>query len=292
MSFGLPYGKDEERLTYGGYLKVRELIALQDLLSDPPHHDETLFIIIHQVYELWFKQLLHELDTIVERLDKDETLAAHRLLRRCIEIQRVLINQVGILETMTPMDFLAFRDHLRPASGFQSSQFRELETLSGLKDPRYLKSYEQGTDEYNRIEARLGQPSLGDAFYDLLRRRGFNLPADSSGARDGDRAREPHEQRIRELLRIYQDADHHYDLFLLAESLVEYDEMFTLWRLRHVKMVERIIGGKTGTGGSEGAAYLMKTVERKFFPELWELRNYFGNAGGGCPVSGEQGSAE
>lgn len=291
MSFGLPYEKDDERLTYGGYLKVRELIGLQGLLSDPPQHDETLFIIIHQVYELWFKQLLHELDTIIERLDKDETLAAHRLLRRCIEIERVLVNQVGILETMTPMDFLAFRDHLRPASGFQSSQFREIEAVSGLKDRRYLKSYEPGSDEYARIESRLGRPSLGDAFYELLRRRGFDLPAGPAEGRD-DGARDfAGEQRIRELIRIYRDANQHYDLFLLAESLIEYDEMFTLWRLRHVKMVERMIGGKSGTGGSEGAAYLMKTAERRFFPELWELRNYLGGAGGGCPVSGEMQSA-
>jgi tryptophan 2,3-dioxygenase len=288
MSFGLTRGEDEEQLTYAGYLKVRELIALQGLLSDPPQHDETLFIIIHQVFELWFKQLLHELDTIIERLDRDETLAAHRLLRRCIEIERVLVNQVGILETMTPMDFLAFRDHLRPASGFQSSQFREIETVSGLKDRRYLKSYQPGSDEYARIERRLGQPSLGDAFYDLLRRRGFDLPAgDGGGARDLQR-----ERRVRELMRVYQEADRHYDLFLLAESLVEYDEMFTLWRQRHVKMVERMIGGRSGTGGSDGAAYLMKTVERSFFPELWELRNYLGHPGGGCPVSGERGSAE
>ena len=286
MSFGLPRGENDERLTYGGYLKVRELMALQGLLSDPPQHDETLFIIIHQVYELWFKQLLHELDTIVARLDNDETLAAHRLLRRCVEIERVLLSQVGILETMTPMDFLAFRDHLRPASGFQSSQFREIEIVSGLKDRRYLKNYKPGSEEYACVAARLERPSLGEAFYDLLRRRGFDLP---TGAADGpadDERDVALERRIRELIRIYRDADQHYDLFLLAESLIEYDEMFTLWRLRHVKMVERMIGGKTGTGGSEGAAYLMKTVERRFFPELWELRNHLGKGGGGCPVSG------
>ena len=283
MSFGLPPLENEERLTYGGYLRVRELTSLQRLHSEPPHHDETLFIIIHQVYELWFKQLLHEVDTIINRLNEDQTLAAHRLLRRCIEIEQVLVNQVGVLETMTPMDFLAFRDHLRPASGFQSYQFRELEILSGLKDPRYLKNYDPGTDEHARLEARLNQPSLGDAFYSMLRRRGFNLPADSNAGEGRDAARE---QRIRELMRIYESADHHYDLFLLAESLIEYDEMFLLWRLRHVKMVERMIGSKTGTGGSEGATYLKKTVERNFFPELWELRNYLGGAGGGCPVKG------
>ena len=286
MSFGLPLGKDEKRLTYGGYLKVRDLIALQDLLSDPPQHDETLFIIIHQVYELWFKQLLHELDAIIERLNKDEPLAAHRLLRRCIEIERVLVSQVAILETMTPMDFLAFRDHLMPASGFQSHQFRELEYISGLKDARYLKGYERGTEEHARLEARLNQPSLGDAFYDMLRRRGFALPASSNNGNGSEGRDTAHEQRIRELLRIYQDADRHYDLFLLAESLIEYDEMLSLWRLRHIKMVERMIGDKSGTGGSEGAVYLKKTVERRCFPELWELRNYLGNTSGGCPVTG------
>jgi tryptophan 2,3-dioxygenase len=283
MSFGLPPREDEARLTYGGYLGVRELTSLQRLHSDPPQHDETLFIIIHQVYELWFKQLLHELDTIIHRLNKDEPLAAHRLLRRCIEIERLLVSQVAVLETMTPMDFLAFRDHLMPASGFQSHQFRELEFVSGLKDARYLKGYDPDTEEYARLEKRLNQPSLGDAFYDMLRRRGFNMPVSSNNGEGRDTA---HEERIRELLRIYQKADDHYDLFLLAESLIEYDEILSLWRLRHIKMVERMIGDKSGTGGSEGATYLKKTVERKFFPELWELRNYLGNAGGGCPVTG------
>lgn len=271
MSFGLPYKEDEQRLTYGGYLKINELISLQHLHSDPPQHDETLFIIIHQVYELWFKQMLHEIDTIVEHLDRDEPLSAHRLLRRCIEIQRVLVSQVSVLETMTPMDFLAFRDRLNPASGFQSAQFRELEFVSGLKNRNYLKSYKPDTEEYARLESRLEQPSVGDAFYGMLRRRGFNLPeGDQEDARD---------QRIRELIRIYQESEKHYDLFLLAESLIEYDETFALWRLHHIKMVERMIGSKTGTGGSEGAAYLKKTVERKFFPELWELRSHLSHRG-------------
>jgi tryptophan 2,3-dioxygenase len=279
MSFGLPPPEDEPRLTYGGYLRVRDLVSLQRLHSDPAHHDETLFIIIHQVYELWFKQLLHEVDAIIARLDSDETLAAHRLLRRCIEIERVLVNQVAVLETMTPMDFLAFRDHLRPASGFQSYQFRELEYVSGLKDRRFMKNYESGSDEHARLEARLAAPTLNDAFYAMLRRRGFNLP---EGAEGDDRSLEAaRDQRVAELRRIYEGADKHYDLFLLAESLIEYDEMFALWRLRHIKMVERMIGSKTGTGGSEGATYLKKTVERKFFPELWETRTLLGSAGGG-----------
>ncbi len=287
MSFGLPPRDDEQSLTYGDYLRIQELIALQQLKSAPAQHDETLFIIIHQVYELWFKQILHELDTIIERLDGDEPLSAHRLLRRCIEIQRVLVSQIAVLETMTPMDFLAFRDHLLPASGFQSSQFREIEYVSGLKDRGYLKSYKEGSVERARLQARLERPSVGDAFYDMLRRRGFDLPQPDQ--KDG----RAHERRIRELTRIYVESERHYDLFLLAESLIEFDETFSLWRMHHVKMVERMIGSKSGTGGSEGAFYLKTTLERKFFPELWELRSYLGHATGhggeeaeGCPVTG------
>ena len=272
MSFGLPYKEGEERLTYGGYLMIKELTALQQLHSDPRHHDETLFIIIHQVYELWFKQLLHEIDAIIERLNRDEPLFAHRLLRRCIEIQRVLVNQVAVLETMTPTDFLAFRDRLMPASGFQSAQFRELEFVSGLKEPRFLANYQPATDEYERLQARLERPSLADAFYGMLSRRGFKVTSDEGvgGAAQEDQP----SLRIRELMRVYQESDRYYDLYLLVESLVDYDETFSLWRLHHIKMVERMIGSKTGTGGSEGAAYLRKTVNRQFFPELWELRSY------------------
>ncbi|MEK6321797.1 MAG: tryptophan 2,3-dioxygenase family protein [Acidobacteriota bacterium] len=272
MSFGLPPRTDEPRLTYGGYLKLRELISLQHLLSDPPQHDEMLFIVIHQVYELWFKELLHELDTIIERLNADQPLAAHRLVRRCIEIERVLVDQIAVLETMMPMDFLAFRDHLMPASGFQSFQFREIECVSGLKDARFLKNYDPGSEEHARLQARLSQPSVAEAFYAMLRRHGFNLPEVSTDGGEAELA--ARQERIRELKRVYQDAEKHYALFLLTESLIEYDEMFSMWRLRHIKMVERMIGTKTGTGGSEGAAYLKKTVDRTFFPELWELRSY------------------
>jgi tryptophan 2,3-dioxygenase len=274
MSFGLPPSK-EPRLTYGGYLKVRELISLQQLHSES-HHDETLFIIIHQVYELWFKQLLHEIDTIIEHLNRDEPLSAHRLVRRCIEIERVLVSQIAVLETMTPMDFLMFRDQLMPASGFQSFQFREVEFVCGLKDKRMLNTFEAGSPERARLEKRLSEPALGDALYGLLRRRGFDLPGG-----DDEMARQ---SRLHELVRLYQQADRHYDLFLLVESLIEMDEVFSLWRLHHIKMVERMIGSKTGTGGSEGAAYLKKTVDRQFFPDLWEVRSYLSVNTGGCPV--------
>ena len=257
------------------------MISLQNLLSDPPQHDEMLFIIIHQVYELWFRELLHELDTIIQRLNSDQPLAAHRLVRRCIEIERVLVDQIAVLETMMPTDFLAFRDHLMPASGFQSFQFREIEYVSGLKDARFLKNYDASSDEHAKLEARLSQPSLADAFYAMLRRRGFNLPELSTAGGNEQAQEAAVQQRISELKRIYQDAEKHYELFLLTESLIEYDEMFSMWRLRHVKMVERMIGSKTGTGGSEGAAYLKKTVERTFFPELWELRSYLSKKSSG-----------
>ena len=284
MRFGLSSNETEEALTYGGYLRVSDLINLQSLRSDPPQHDETLFIIIHQVYELWFKQLLHELDTIIAKLDGGDVLGSIRLLRRCIEIQRVLVNQVAVLETMTPMDFLTFRDHLLPASGFQSSQFRELEFTSGNKDKNFLRHYKDDSPEYARLARRFGKPSLLDAFYSLLRRRGFSI-VDKSENEDNA----AHHRRIAELMRIYQEAENHYDLFLLAESLIEYDEMFALWRMRHVKMAERMIGSKVGTGGSDGVGYLKTTIEQNFFPDLWELRTYLGHGSGGCPVTAVEG---
>ncbi len=279
MSFGLPFKKSEDGITYGGYLKIDELINLQHLRSDPPQHDETLFIIIHQVYELWFKQMLHELDTIIAKLDKDEVLGTIRLIRRCIEIQRILVNQIAVLETMTPMDFLTFRDHLMPASGFQSSQFREIETVCGLKDANFLNNLDKESANYARLQKRLNNPSVRDAFYSLLRRRGFDLPEQTTPE---DTA--AHHKCIGELIRIYQEAEKQYDLFLLAESLIEFDEAFVIWRMHHVKMAERMIGTKVGTGGSEGVAYLQSTTDRKFFPDLWELRTYLSNATGGCPM--------
>ena len=258
MPFGLP--DSEQKLTYGGYLKVRELLELQQRLSDPAQHDETLFIIIHQVYELWFKQLLHEADAIIGHLRSGDALVAHRLLRRCVEIQRVLVQQLSVLETMTPMDFLAFRDHLMPASGFQSAQFREMEIVSGLRDPRALANYDEGSPERTRLERRLDGPSLAEELFALLERRGLQAA-----------------DRVGMVEQVYRGAGERYDLFLLCESLIEYDEMFQLWRMRHVQMVERVIGaGTRGTGGSSGAGYLRSTIDRRFFPELWEVRNRLG----------------
>lgn len=271
MAFGIRPAEGEARLSYGSYLKVPELLELQQRLSEPEQHDELLFIIIHQVHELWFKQLLHELDAVIRSIDSDDVLGAHRLIRRCLEIQRVLVGQVGVLETMTPNDFLTFRDELMPASGFQSAQFRELEFLCGRKDERQLRHYAEGSRARNNLVRRLGEPTLGERFDALIDRR---LAASADGAHDGTPG--DVSPRVRSLIRLYQRPRSDYELYLLAEAMIEFDEMFYLWRLRHIAMVERMIGSKPGTGGSEGVAYLRTTLDSKFFPDLWELRTGLG----------------
>ena len=263
-------------LSYDSYLRVRELTGLQHLISDPPHHDEMLFIVIHQTYELWFKQLLHEVDTIAGMMRTGQTLAAARLIGRCVEIQKVLVEQVGILETMTPMDFLAFRDRLAPASGFQSMQFRELEFALGMKDRRYLADHQEDPEALARLERRLADPPLPEAFFDLLRQRGFDTPPLPTKLDEGSEAAGVRDRRIAALKGLYERFESHYDLFLLAEALLDLDAQFQVWRRRHVLMVERVIGGRRGTGGSSGASYLKTTLEKRAFPELWDVRTSMG----------------
>jgi len=252
-----------DKLTYNSYLKIDELLALQQPLSEPPHHDELLFIVIHQVYELWFKQLLHEIEGAMRFLATGDLLKVQKNFRRIHTIQRVLEHQVDILETMTPQEFNAFRDGLDPASGFQSAQFREMEFLCGAQKTGYLRFLEPTGREREQLERRLDAPTLHDAFLALLARRGYAV--------------EPHEALIASLKTIYEDAEGRYDLYLLLEDLIEFDERFLLWRGRHVRMVERMIGLKPGTGGSLGVAYLEKTLSKKFFPELWEVRTHLGS---------------
>jgi len=273
MAFGIEPAEGEAQLSYGSYLKVPELLDLQHLLSSPQQHDEMLFIIIHQVHELWFKQMLHELDAVTGCIDGSDVLGAHRLLRRCIEIQRVLVEQVNVLETMTPNDFLTFRDELMPASGFQSAQFRELEFLCGRKNERQLEHHESGSQARTALEHRLARPTLGERFDALVDRR---VAASPELSRDDDAVAADLSPRVRALIRLYQKPQSDYELYLLAEALIEFDEMFYIWRLRHIAMVERMIGSKPGTGGSEGVAYLRTTLGQKFFPDLWELRTGLG----------------
>jgi tryptophan 2,3-dioxygenase len=250
-------------LTYGKYLKIPELLSLQQGLADPAHHDEPLFIIIHQVYELWFKLLLHEVDTAVSDLRADRVVEATRLLRRVVEVQRLLVQQVRILETMRPQDFLGFRYHLNPASGFQSVQFRELEFVLGMKDAAVMQRLDCEPKERARLQARLEQPSLPDALDDLLRRRGLGG--------------EGEDWRLKALVNVYDDAERHADLNALAEVLIEIDECLALWRAHHIQMVERMIGAKRGTGGSAGVGYLATTLAKRAFPDLWTARTHMGD---------------
>ena len=257
--------------SYGEYLRIGDLLKLQQRLSDPPHHDEMLFIIIHQVYELWFREMIHEVEAILPALAAGKVRKATRLYRRLIEIQRVLLQQIAVLETMTPSDFNQFRDLLNPASGFQSRQFRELEFLSGMKDPAYLKLADHDPPARENLERRLAGPTLGEGFDGLLRARGFALAA----AGDPDLP----ESRLEALRMIYDGHEDHDDLYQLCEAMIEYDENFQLWRYHHVRMVERMIGRKPGTGGSEGVGYLSRTLDKRCFPELWEVRTRLSGGG-------------
>jgi len=268
----------ERPLTYGTYLRVSELLSLQKSRSEPAHHDEPLFIVIHQVYELWFKLILHEIDSAAAQLGADRVAEATRLLRRVVEVQRVLVEQVKVLETMRPQDFLGFRYHLNPASGFQSVQFRELEYALGLKDRSLLKNIVCEAAESERLEQRLRAPSLQDAFDALLVRRGFRKDPPPAPAEDGRTV--PEEWRLQALVRIYEGPDEHADLLALCEVLLDIDEHLSLWRTHHVHMVERMIGAKRGTGGSDGVGYLRSTLPKRAFPDLWRVRTVIGQEPG------------
>ncbi|HKP38354.1 MAG TPA: tryptophan 2,3-dioxygenase family protein [Pyrinomonadaceae bacterium] len=279
------YGKNAP-LSYTKYLRVSELIDLQTCLSTPAHHDELLFITVHQAYELWFKQILHEIDAAIELMNKDRTAEAALAMHRVVEIEKLLINQIHILETMTPIGFLGFRDELNPASGFQSMQFREIEFSSGLKDERIQKEFAGDDFANSRLQARMKAPSLGDAFFALLSRRGFDSPAADLSANAEDRKASNH-KRVSAVVEILTHPEKLYKEYQLSEALLEHDEHFSLWRSHHIKMVERMVGTKRGTGGSEGVGYLRTTLDKKFFPELWEARTHLSSQHGdvGCPFA-------
>jgi len=254
------FGEEGGQLSYGTYLRLPELLAQQVPQADPPAHDELLFITVHQAYELWFQQLLHELDDARDGMLAGDSYRPRLRLQRCHVIERLLIEQVDVLETMTPQDFLRFRANLAPASGFQSVQFRELEFLSGAKDERYLNRLRDATpDERARLGRRLAEPTLWDAFLTLLGKAGFEVGTA--------------EQRQSALVALTGDRSEYGPLWDLAEALVEHDALCARWRQRHVLMVERQIGTKSGTGGSTGAPYLRARLDLRFYPELWELRS-------------------
>ncbi|MBV9240576.1 MAG: tryptophan 2,3-dioxygenase [Acidobacteria bacterium] len=253
------YGKNP-LLTYNEYLKVPELLALQRTLSEPLSHDELLFIIIHQTYELWFKQILHELDATIGWMNEGRAFRVNHSLRAVIAIEKVMVTQIHILESMAQIGFLEFRDKLNPASGFQSMQFRELEFVSGQKDDKILKHFENDEFAHERLQQRYDEPTVADAVWDLLGRDGFAVST--------------HEERVASIVEILTHPEKNGNLFIMQDLLIEHDENIALWRYHHVLMVERMLGMKRGTGGSEGVGYLMTTLTKKFFPELWEARTH------------------
>ena len=253
------YGKNA-LLSYNEYLKVPELIKLQATLSEPASHDELLFIIIHQTYELWFKQILHEIDASIKWLEERRAFRANHSLKTVTSIGKVIVSQIHILETMAQIGFLEFRDKLNPASGFQSMQFREIEFVSGAKDERILKSFARDEFAHRKLTERFEAATLGDAFWNLLREKNFAV--------------ETHDEKIESIVEILTHPEKHAELFIMQDLLIEHDENIALWRYHHVLMVERMLGMKPGTGGSEGVGYLMSTLSKKFFPEIWEARTH------------------
>jgi tryptophan 2,3-dioxygenase len=245
-------------MTYADYLKLDELLGAQQPLSKL--HDEMLFIVIHQTKELWMKQMLHELRLATSLVEQDQFAPAYKALSRVGRIQSVMTLSWDVLSTLTPVDYLKFRDVLGTSSGFQSAQFRELEYRLGIKNDSYLEHYEPGTAERTRLEAALAEPSLREASHAALERAGFDL---------GDRS----EQALANAwLQIYRDSERWFELYQLAEKLLDIDDALAGWRHKHVLTVERIIGNKRGTGGSAGAPYLRSTLDKRVFPELWALR--------------------
>jgi tryptophan 2,3-dioxygenase len=257
--------------TYGEYLRIDDLLTLQRPLSEGPEHDEMLFIVIHQVYELWFRQILHEMDHLHTLLAQDQGARARGTLKRILTILKVMVAQLDILETMTPLEFLSFRDRLESGSGFQSVQFRELEFALGWKDPRAAERYPAGSEARVRLEHRFRAPTLWDAFLRHLASSGVPVPPGDL-ARDVTRRIEPSPALRESLVAVYRQ---HHELAELCERLVDLDEGMMEWRYRHVKMVQRTIGTRRGTGGSDGAEYLVRTLNQPLFPDLWAIRTEF-----------------
>ncbi len=255
--------------TYQSYLKVRELLGLQEPLSDPPEHDETLFIVIHQVYELWFKLLLHEIEKVERDFSRNDLFGAIATWKRARTVMKTLVGQLDILETMSPRSFSAFRERLETASGFQSVQFREIEFVLGHKRREVLSVHPAGSPERARLERRLAEPSLVDHFYTFLGQRGVEIPA-SLRERDPALPSVADETVQAGVLRLYRESP---EVAILLELMTDFDEGLQEWRYRHVKLTERTIGNKTGTGGSSGVEFLKATLFRPIFPDLWAVRH-------------------
>ena len=259
---------EDPAVTYGSYLEVDKLLQLQNPRSEGPEHDEILFIVIHQVYELWFKELLHEFDRVMQLLRSDQGAKAQHTLKRILTILKVLVAQVDILETMTPLEFMTFRNRLAAASGFQSDQFRQIEFVLGNKSQKAIERFGADTRARAALDRRWQEPTLWDAFLQYLKREGYEIPP-AQLARDVTARIEPSPEIQKVLIDVYRKDPKNGEL---CERLVDLDEGVQEWRYRHVKMVERTIGVKPGTGGSAGAEYLRTTLGQPAFPDLWAIR--------------------
>lgn len=256
-------------LTYSTYLHLDQLLALQQPRSTPPEHDEMLFIVSHQAYELWFKLQLHELEQIRTDLEQNHLYRAIALFKRIRTIMKVMVEQIDILETLTPMSFNSFRDRLENASGFQSVQFREFEFLLGYKRADMLQFHKPGTADYERLQRRLREPSVVDAFYLFLEQHGVTIPAELR-SRDVTLPTTANAVVEEGILRLYKAQP---NLEILFELMTDFDEGFQEWRYRHIKLVERTIGAKHGTGGSPGVEFLKQSLFLPIFPDLWAMRH-------------------
>jgi tryptophan 2,3-dioxygenase len=256
----------DKSLTYTSYLALEEILGAQRPTSD--EHDEVLFIVVHQVYELWFKQLIHELRYLQRMLEEGNDARASATFKRLLTILKLVVAQLDVIETMTPVQFLSFRDLLESSSGFQSGQFRELEAILGRRDPGVLTAYHAGSVDHEKVKAAMERPSVYDSFLRYLAGKGYEIPVDVL-ERDVTQPVQESDRVQAALLQAYRDDGGPAQV---AERLVDFDEGFMEWRYHHVKMVERTIGTRTGTGGY-GADYLRSTLHKPFFPDLWAVRS-------------------
>ena len=265
----------KDRVSYGGYLQLDTLLSAQLPLSQPEHHDELLFIIQHQTSELWMKLIIHELKAAIAHLAADDVDPSLKILARVKQIQRQLFEQWAVLETLTPSEYLQFRHVLGPASGFQSHQYRMIEFLLGNKNADMIAVFAHAPEQQAQLRTALNAPSLYDEFLRHLARQGHAVPADCV-QRDWSQPYQRHPELVTVFRNIYEHTDRHWSAYHLCEQLVDVEESFQLWRFRHMKTVERIIGFRRGTGGSSGVAFLKRALELTFFPELFEVRTVIG----------------
>ncbi|MFK8012105.1 MAG: tryptophan 2,3-dioxygenase [Marinicellaceae bacterium] len=258
---------------YGGYLRLDQVLSAQIPLSDPPHHDEMLFIVQHQVSELWLKLIVHELQAAISNIEQEKLDIASKVLARVKQVQRQLFEQWAVLETLTPSEYMQFRHVFGSASGFQSVQYRMVEFLLGNKNKDLIKMFPKDSDSYSQLHQALNAPSVYDVFLQHLKKCGYDIPSECLH-RDWQ---EPHifnDKLVEVFVDIYKDTNKHWDAYALCEQLVDVEQSFQMWRFRHMKTVERIIGFKKGSGGSSGVAFLKKALELTFFPELLDVRTH------------------